>query len=381
MDFSHNSLFIELLQVSVGTRDMLSRVPSESEWETILEEAQRQAVVGIMASGVERLPAEQCPPRSNLLQWFGMMLQLEVRNGVTTRACVELCEQLQRDGFSVCVLKGQANLRYYPKEMSIHRTCGDIDIWTTPSVAGKTVGNGVRQVIEYVRSNHKMTGLCWLHCNFRYKDDVPVEVHFHPSFFSEPRKNWRFQKHFSDIEKCSSMENVDGVELPVMCIDEDVIYQMNHIYRHLIDEGIGLKQIVDYFMLLRSWNRRHNRTKDDTMRIVSHLGMKRFAGALMYVLQNVLGMSSEELLCPASEVDGRFLMSEIMISGNFGKNDPRMEVIPPGGSYLRRRCKQAWRRFKRNVRFFTSYPGEVFWEPIVRAGHYVWKVLKLWKLN
>ena len=39
-------------------------------------------------------------------------------------------------------------------------------------------------------------------------------------------------------------ENVDGLELPVMKVEKDVVYQMNHIYRHLIDEGVGLRQIV-----------------------------------------------------------------------------------------------------------------------------------------
>ena len=164
-----------------------------------------------------------------------------------------------------------------------------------------------------------------------------------------------------------------------MKVDDDVIYQMNHIYRHLIDEGVGLRQVVDYYFMLTAWNKQHTRTKEDTMKIVSWLGMKRFAGALMYVLREMLGMPEENLLCPVSVKDGEFLMNEIVMSGNFGHNDPRMGAVSTSGGYIGRRLSQACRRFKRNMRFLTSYPSEVIWEPIVRVEHFVWKKLKLWR--
>ena len=66
------SLFVELLQISVGTRDSFSRVPSALEWERIFDEAQRQAVAGIMLAGMERMPDEQRPNKVLLLQWIGI---------------------------------------------------------------------------------------------------------------------------------------------------------------------------------------------------------------------------------------------------------------------------------------------------------------------
>ena len=115
------------------------------------------------------------------------------------------------------------------------------------------------------------------------------------------------------------------------------------------------------------------------MKIISWLGMKRFAGALMYVLKELLGMPEEFLIYPTSTKDGEFLMNEIIMSGNFGHDDPRMGSFSTSGGYIRKRFSQAWRRFKRNIRFLTSYPGEVIWEPVVRVEHFVWKKLKLWR--
>lgn len=370
-------LFIELLQVSVGTRDKLSRVPSGLEWNQLFTEADKQAIIGVLASGLERLPDDQKPPKALLLNWIGLAIQIEQQNLLTSSVCQKICNQLKRDGFEPCILKGQSNYRYYPTELRNKRSCGDVDVWVQPEDVN--CKHPVRTVIKYVQNNFNMTGLCWLHTSHEDKSGVPVEVHLRASFMSEPCKNRRFQKHFAIVATCRDVIALDGVELPVMKIEEDVIYQMNHIYRHLIDEGVGLRQVVDYFCLLKAWNEQHTRTKEDTMHIVSRLGMKKFAGALMYVLREVCRMPEVMLLCPASVKDGKFLMSEILLSGNFGHGDPRVGASSSKGSYLSRRAGQAYRRFRRNMRFFTSYPGEVFWEPIVRVEHFVWKKMKLWR--
>ena len=377
MSFDNNQqTFFEQLQLSLGTRKQLSRVPSTPEWERVFEEAQRQAVTGVLVSGIEELPDEQRPPKALLLQWIGVCQQIEAQNRITTNTCIKVCHRLDNDGFNACVLKGQSNYRYYPAEMKNRRSCGDVDVWVVPK---KECKHPVKEVVEYVDANYNMDVLCWLHNGFTDVSGVPVEVHFRPSFMSDPGKNSRFQKHFGDIVACRTLTELDDAEIPCMKVDEDVIYQMNHIYRHLIDEGVGLRQVVDYFYLLKAWNEKHERSMEETMKIVSWLGMKKFAGALMYVLRELLGMPEEYLLCPACVNDGEFLMNEIIMSGNFGHNDPRMRTISTSGGYIGRRFSQASRRFKRNMRFLTSYPGEVIWEPIVRVEHFVWKKLKLWR--
>lgn len=373
------SLFLELLQVSVGTRRMLTRVPSAVEWQALMDEAQRQAIAGILACGLERLPIEQKPPKAILLQWIGLSLQIEQRNALTTKVCGEVVRQMEKDGLQCCVLKGQANHRYYPDGMANRRSCGDIDIWAVQDNGSKT-HSSVHRVLEYVDTHFERDGLCWLHCNFTDKSGVPVEVHFHPSFFSRPKYNNRFQSYFSDIEACVERVSINGHEIPAMRVEEDVIYQMNHIYRHLIDEGVGLRQVVDYYWLLRKYNDERLAVRDKTtvMETVSWLGMQKFSGALMYVLRELLGMPSNYLLCEPSVKDGQFLTEEILLSGNFGHNDPRMGNVATGG-YLKSRISQAWRRFKRNLRFVSSYPGEVIWEPVVRLEHFTWKKLGMWK--
>ena len=371
-------LFIELIQVSLGSRKKLSRTPSAAEWGALFLEAQKQALVGVLACGIERLPKEQQPPQEILFPWIGLTVQIEQRNLVTTKACFRLADTLEKDGYKACVMKGQANHVYYPIELAKRRSCGDIDVWVVPDDEGCNTKD-IRRIMNYLEKNYTLTGLCWLHASMNDEEGIPIEVHFRPSFMNEPLNNRRFQKHFKDIVKCSCQKDIDGGQLPAMKVDEDVIYQMNHIYRHLIDEGVGMRQVVDYYFLLRAWNEQHTRTKEETMKIVSWLGMRRFAGALMYVLREVFGMPDELLLCPASVKDGQFLMSEIMQAGNFGHSDPRMGSLSTQTG-LKRQLSQAWRRFKRNMRFVTTYPGEVFFEPYARMWHFAWKKFKLWRI-
>jgi hypothetical protein len=396
-----NKIFIELIQVALGTREGLSRVPNEREWWWLLEEAEKQAIDGVLLCGIERLPQDQWPPLDIKLEWIGGMQFIEAQNVETTKACKRVCERFERDGFWTCVLKGQANHRYYPEEMANRRCCGDIDIWVVPREEGRCKREDVRRTLEYVEREHELTGLCWLHCNYEDESGVPVEVHFRPSFMNEPVHNRRLQRFFRN-QRCHIFH-----KLPV---EVDVVYQMNHIYRHLIDEGVGLRQVVDYYWVLKGFHRdvtentdssfeqkilrpddskrpevgqsqighKFSVKKDEVMKTVEWLGMKRFAGALMYVLSKVCVMERECLLCEPNEKDGKFLLNEIMAAGNFGHSDPRMGELNTS-NLLSRQVSQAWRRFRRNMRFVRSYPGEVIWEPVARMEHFAWKKMKLWK--
>lgn len=369
-----NFLFFELIQVAIGWRTNLSVTPDKETWNTLMMMAIKQSLTGILFGGVERLPKNQWPSQNVIFQWIGEVMLIEHQNTLISKSCQDLCRKLENDGFQCCILKGQANYAYYPRELRNRRTCGDIDVWTCPIENGELIiEKSQRKVLEYLKRKYGLTGLCWLHANMTLENGVPVEVHFYPSFMNSPIKNRQFLKYFCGIKECTCLKDIDEIQIPAMKIDYDVIYQMNHIYRHLIDEGVGLRQVLDYYMLLKAWNQDGKSDKECVMQVVRHLGMRRFASALMYVLQKAFRMPNSWLLCEPSEKHGRFLLNEIMIAGNFGHDDPRMASLYGKEEHLSYQIMHAWRRIKRNMRFFTSYPGEVFWEPYARMSHYVWK--------
>ena len=121
------SLFFELLQVALGTREELSRVPSAVEWEALYEEAERQAVVGVLLGGLERLPEEQWPPLELKLQWIGEVQMMEAEYRTHCERAKELTRRFRSIGFKSCVLKGVGTAQLYPYPE--RRQCGDIDLW------------------------------------------------------------------------------------------------------------------------------------------------------------------------------------------------------------------------------------------------------------
>ena len=373
--------FFELLQVAIGNKPCLSAVPTNEEWLLLFQMCQKQALVGIAFHGVQLLTKEQRPERSLILQWYAVAMQIEQRNALTTEVCHLLVKDLDADGLGTCILKGQANHQYYDGELAPLRTCGDVDVWAAPKDKGEK--QPVRKVIEYFSAKGVMESLCYLHIEITPVKDVPVEVHLRPSFMNEPFCNRRFQSLFGhgsvSWEKCICTKEIDGVMMPVLTVDYDVIFQLNHIYRHLIDEGVGLRQVLDYYMLLRTWHHDKGMERNELLCHVRGLGMLRFASALMFVLKEVFAMPSDWMICEASEKDGRFLLEEILQSGNFGHYDSRMAQLDVRKGKTSYQIRRAWRRFVRNLHFSTSYPTEVIWEPIARVEHLWWRKWKLWR--
>ena len=123
---------------------------------------------------------------------------------------------------------------------------------------------------------------------------------------------------------------IDDHIFPILPISTNVVYQLLHINKHLVEEGIGLRQLLDYYFVLRAlhidqgsfsdrtesmvqWAEGMDiavKSNEEILHTLSRFGMKKFAGAVMYVLQTVFAMPDEYLLCPPNEKEGVFLLDE-----------------------------------------------------------------------
>ena len=105
--------------------------------------------------------------------------------------------------------------------------------------------------------------------------------------------------------------------------------------------------------------------KQETMRWAKAFGMQRFMSALMWVSVNVLGMNPALSLCEPSEADGRFLLSEVMQSGNMGHMDKRIDrkqLRTPVGRYLF--------NVRHSIQLMTICPHYALWEPVWNVYQY-----------
>ena len=191
------------------------------------------------------------------------------------------------------------------------------------------------------------------------------------------------QKWFSDhAYECTKNYCLYGFPVPTSSVN--VVYQMCHIYNHYIYEGIGLRQLMDYYYTLRIW---HNdweekrefesrsilsegivnsvKSPDEVMAVLRSFGMTKFTAAVMYVLKEVFAMPAHYYICEPNEKEGKMLLAEMMNIGNFGHYDSKKPNV-----YQHRLQYHIW-KFKRIFRLAMSYPEEALWEPVFRAYHHI----------
>ena len=459
-------LEFEFIQVAMGLRERLSAVPSVHEWQVLFEFCKRQSLLGVGFAAVEKLHevGVECPADIRL-KWYGYALKIERMNEKLNMQCGEITKRYEHDGLRCCILKGQGNLLNYPESLRMRRTPGDIDLWCITPPSGLSMPNaslrdytnyhGINAVMEYVRMQYRLQGIdanpkaCYHHIDAPDMDGVKVEVHYRPAFLRSPLRNWRMQRWFEHhADEC--MKNKTHLGFSMMTSSVNVVYHMCHLYTHVFEGGVGLRQLMDYYFALRVW---HNdvmeckdlqsqgmwseglgtpvMSKEEVMEVIRSFGMGKFAGAVMFVINEVFGGGNENekgqrrtrretdgcpqadfvgesessefkqnlngcpqadggggrklkrinrelkennfapwMICEPNEKEGKKLLDEIMKGGNFGQYDTRDAALKKGGMMMH----GVW-KLKRVMRLVRSYPEEALWEPVFRVWHLGWRTI------
>ena len=128
----------------------------------------------------------------------------------------------------------------------MERMPGDIDLW---------VDGGDRKVVSFVRSLSPDEKVCYHHIGFPEYNGVEVEVHFRPSFLFCFRHNRRLQGYYErvmDEQFAHRVKLGEQGDVAVPKAEFNLIFQLTHIFTHLMNEGIGLRQLLDYFFVLKN---------------------------------------------------------------------------------------------------------------------------------
>ena len=429
--------FFAFLRYCLGYKGDMSSVVTGMDWQELYSFASKQALQGLCFEGIERL-GEEYPEklkqnpigRELLMTWMGKAQQIRRQNRKVNTVASKLFSMLREDGLRCCVLKGQGNALMYPNPYS--RTPGDIDVWIDASR---------ERIMEYAQNKFELEDDIRLQHLETSLDGVPIELHFFPCSMNNPIYHARLQKWFrrnADLQ-CSHIVGLpDGAgDIAIPTTAFNVIYQLTHLYHHFFDEGIGMRQIIDYFLVVNDFSKNvfldtdlsnpsvslskgsstsHPsplsseerdvtalrcseplRYKDggpskvspdcaewdrlgvngDTtstalvvvQRELKYLGLWKFAGAVMYVLHEALGLSEEKLIAPIDEKRGKLLLAEILNGGNFGKHFTKYGHFTQQGM-----AKKYFLKIWRNMHFVRYYPAESLSEPIFRTWHFFWRL-------
>ena len=458
----NTSSFFVFLRYCLGGKSDVSEMIAGMDWQQQYSFASKQAILGLFFDGIERL-GEEYPEelkqnpigRELLMTWMGKAQQIRRQNMKVNAVASKLFSMLREDGLRCCILKGQGNALMYPNPYS--RTPGDIDVWIDASR---------ERIMEYAQKKFEQEDDIRLQHLETSLDGVPVELHFFPCSMNNPIYHARLQKWFrrnADLQ-CSNIvglpDRAGDIAIPTTSFN--VIYQLTHLYHHFFDEGIGMRQIIDYYHVvcdfykvyqnsskitpslftikegstshpdpltlrgeggnrptrcsvpLRSkdggpskvspdcagWDRRgvsgdtssvscssasgssitsvsSASTTDSSastalvvvQRELKYLGLWKFAGAVMYVLHEVLGLAEDKMIVPVDEKRGRLLLAEILEGGNFGRHFSKY-----GGFTHQSMGKKYFLKIWRNMHFVRYYPAEALCEPLFRTWHFFWRL-------
>ena len=355
------------LKYCLGSKEDMSRVIACMNWQELYSFASKQALLGLCFDGIERLGKEYPEElkrnpigRELLMTWMGKVQQIRRQNMKVNAVASKLFSILREDGMRCCVLKGQGNALMYPNPYS--RTPGDIDVWIDASR---------ERIMEYAQKKFELGDDIRLQHLETSLDGVPVELHFFPCSMNNPLYNARLQKCFkrnADLQ-CSNVVGLPNgagdIAIPTTAFN--VVYQLTHLYHHFFDEGIGMRQIIDYYYVVN--NDELLAIKDTLQKKLKHLGLWKFARAVMYVLHEALGLSGEKMIAPMDEKRGKLLLAEILNGGNFGKHFTKYGHFTQHGM-----AKKYFLKIWRNMHFVRYYPAEALSEPIFRTWHFFWRM-------
>ena len=406
-------IFFDFLRFCIGSAKEIPDSLKEADWKELYAIAKKQCLVGVLFDGIKKLPAEHVGMKKEfLLQWMAESQMLEKANVRLNDAAIQVSEWFRKKGFRTCILKGQGNALMYPNPYS--RTPGDIDIW---------VEGGDKRVISFVRSISPHEKACYHHIEFPSYKGVEIEVHYRPSFLLCFWHNRKLQKYYERVKEEQFSHRVmlgEQGEIAIPTVEFNLIFQLTHIYAHLMNEGIGLRQLLDYYFVLCDFYKVYQNFSNpsvslskgsstfspspsssgsgdvtalrcseplrykvggpskvspdcagwDRLGVVQEefkeLGLWKFASAIMYIMQEVFGMPASRLIVPPNEKYGRFVLNEVLEAGNFGKHDERNRF---GKSKLGHNLQRVYR----DMRLVRYFPAEALCEPLFRVWHFFWR--------
>lgn len=322
---AQQKIFFDFLQFCIKTVAEIPASVKDADWKVMYAIAKKQALIGVLFHGIKQLPKELAPDAGLLMQWMGMAQKIRQQNIRLFLDSAKVCKKFKEVGFRNCILKGQVNALLYPDPYM--RTSGDIDIY---------LDGGRNRVMQYINKVCPNQVMRYHHVDFPVMKSA-IEVHFTPSYMFFPVHNRRMQKRFKKVMdlQCSNIVTLpDGYgEITVPTTSFNVIYILSHLYRHVFTEGIGLRQLLDYYFVLVKWHTdltnltESNKSLPQMMQIstdldalrheLKYLGLWKFAGAVMYVLHEALGLPEAKMIAPIDVYEGRFLLAEIMARRQF----------------------------------------------------------------
>lgn len=385
--------FFILLRCAIGTGRNAPML-TFAEFEQIYKMSKKQSVTALIFAAIQHNDIRPTDLEGNgeafgylLMEWMGENIKTNRKNKKLDKDVGDAVAWLHGKDFECCLLKGQGNALLYPQPSL--RTPGDIDLWVRPR-KHESQKQSIKSIIDITKNINQKTKASYHHVDGTEMNGTELELHYRPHFMQNFIDNARLQRFFINYadEQFQHFVKIGNQEIAMPTPEFNIIFQLSHIYQHLFNEGIGLRQIVDYYYVLkkfsqnklssvRAGNVTHSEEKEENTsfgnieRLLRHLKLNHIAGAIMWILITQLGMDERLAIVSPDGRRGRYVLHEILLSGNFGQYDKRNARY--GHGIIGRNAQ----RLARDFRLVRYFPSEALSEPFFRLWHAWWR----WRHN
>lgn len=286
---------------------------SSSDYHALMNMAMKQTVAGLVMQCVSdgRLKVELSP--ADAMKTLLLQRQIEQQNELLNAEVAALCEMFQRNNVRFIVFKGQTLARLYPHPNA--RTSGDIDFYVPAEDyerATEIISKEWNIEIEHSTSHQ--------HTEFEH-NKVIFEMHFEMLKFF----NKKVQRDFDSMIQNSEIQYIDinGCKVPTLDPIANLVYTFAHLWYHLLELGIGMRQLCDLALLINDTfpaNGEDNSEKIQQLRAqLKSLGILKAFGAVENMLHSNLGLPYAPLNIKTRKYHQREILRRVMRYGNFGK--------------------------------------------------------------
>ena len=362
-------MFFSLLRGGLWDKEVIVATRDGLNLSEILQLAQEQSVIGLIASGLEKV-VDKNLPKEEVLQIVGQTLQLEQSNTAMNAFIEALFGDLKNRGIKTLLVKGQGIAQCY--ERPLWRSCGDVDLFMDEE--------NYYKAIAYLSTIAQSVGeetTSSLHLAMQVKQWT---VELHGSLRSRIGK--RVDEEIDSIQqdtfdKWQVRVWQDGsAEISLPSPDNDVIFVFTHILQHFFKGGIGLRQICDWCRLLWTYSE-----EIDVLLLESRLrkmGLLTEWKAFAALAVDYLGLPTETMLLYDKSQKWKRkadrILSIIMETGNFGHN--RDTSYYQKYPFLVYKTISLMKNTRDSIRHLMVFPKDAARVWFIRLGEGVREVLK-----
>ena len=279
-------LFFELMQVSVGQLDCVSRFPEPDEWLKFYEMAKRHAVTGICYHGVTKLfDYGLVAPQELSLDWMAETEEIKEQNRGRSRRLIALQQELQSHHLRSSIITGPGLVRFYDRELQPLRYTKSVDLYVF----------GYKNQIDLNQWN-----------------DINVHIYTELHAGKSTRRNTRLEKWI--LQNNDLMFRKAG-ELTVPSHAMTIVLQIVHLYNLFFEKRMQMRNLMDLFFVLRFGDGNSKLFQFSQTTIdgeIKELGLTRFSQGIMWLIKEIFNLDPKHFPIEPLEEEGQFLLSQIM---------------------------------------------------------------------